>query len=106
MITVPNEHFYIIKEKIKEAPTFVFSVLDNIIKGTVLAGSTNYESLLIKTDSGLFYVTGQPSDESFLENIVSIYEESVNQGNRFTLFSNDVTWNQAIEKSLKDSCFS
>ncbi|KQL37197.1 GNAT family N-acetyltransferase [Psychrobacillus sp. FJAT-21963] len=100
MIIVPKEHFNIIKEKIKEAPTFVFSVLDYIIKGTVLADSTNYESLLIKTDSGLYYVTGQSSDELFLKNIVRINEESVNQGKRFTLFSTNTTWNQAIEKCL------
>ncbi|MDI2588591.1 GNAT family N-acetyltransferase [Psychrobacillus sp. NEAU-3TGS] len=100
MIIVPKEHFNIIKEKIKEAPTFVFSVLDYIIKGTVLADSTNYEALLIKTDSGLYYVTGQSSEELLLKNIVRVHEESVNQGKRFTLFSTNTTWNQAIEKCL------
>ncbi|MEK5146742.1 GNAT family N-acetyltransferase [Psychrobacillus sp. FSL K6-4615] len=101
MITVPKEHFNIIKEKIKEAPTFVFSVLDCIIKGTVLADSTNYESLLINTDSGLYYVTGQSTDELFLKNIVRIHEASIKQGKRFTLFFSEPTWNQAIEKCLE-----
>lgn len=101
MITVPKEHFNIIKEKIKEAPTFVFSVLDCIIKGTVLADSSNYESLVIRTDSGLYYVTGQSTDELFLKNIVRIYEASIKQGKRFTLFSTESTWNQAIEKCLE-----
>ena len=63
MITVPKEHFNIVKEKIREAPTFVFRGLDYMIKGNVYADSTNYKSLLIKTDSGLYYVSGQSSDE-------------------------------------------
>ena len=100
MIIVPKEHFNIIKEKIKEAPTFVFSVLDYIIKGTVYADSTNYKSLLIKTDSGLHYVAGPSSNKHFLENLVRKFEESVNQEKRFTLFSADLTWNQSIEKHL------
>ena len=101
MITVPKEHFNIIKEKIEEAPTFVYSVLDCIIKGTVLADSSNYESLVISTDSGLYYATGQSTDELLLKNIVRIHEASVNQGKRFTLFSSETTWNQAIEKYLE-----
>ncbi|MFJ7973759.1 GNAT family N-acetyltransferase [Psychrobacillus sp. NPDC096389] len=98
MITVPKEDFNIVKEKIKEAPTFVTSILDNIIKGTVHADSIKYESLLIKTDSGLYYVTGQPSNELFLKKIVKIFESSLNQKKRFTLFSTNPAWNQAIEK--------
>lgn len=101
MITVPKEHFNIIKNKIKEAPTFVYSVLDCIVKGTVFADSSNYESLVISTDSGLYYVIGRSSDELFLKNIVRIHEASIKQGKRFTLFSSETTWNQAIEKCLE-----
>lgn len=100
MIIVPKRDFNIIKEKIEEAPTFVLSVLDSIIKGTVYADSTNYKSLLIKTDSGLYYVAGQSSNKQFLENLVRKFEESVNQEKRFTLFSADLPWNQSIEKHL------
>lgn len=100
MIAVPKEHFSHIKKKIKEAPTFVFSVLDSTIKGTVFADSTNYKSLFIHTDSGLSYVAGQLPDELFLENLVSAFEASVNQGKRFTLFSPTTDWNQAIESHL------
>ncbi|MEK3981508.1 GNAT family N-acetyltransferase [Psychrobacillus sp. FSL K6-2836] len=101
MITVPKEHYNIIKEKVREAPTFVFSVLDCIIKGTVFANSTNYDSLLINTDSGLYYVTGQSTDELFVKYIVRIHEASIKQGKRFTLFSFEPIWNQAIEKYLE-----
>jgi RimJ/RimL family protein N-acetyltransferase len=100
MIEVPKEHFKIIKEKIKEAPTFVFSVLDYIIEGTVYANATNYKSLLIKTNSGLYYVVGQSFDELFLKNLINVYEESVNQEKRFTLFSSDLAWSKAIEEHL------
>ncbi|QGM29956.1 GNAT family N-acetyltransferase [Bacillus sp. N3536] len=57
--------------------------------------------IAINTDSGLYYVTGQSSDELFLKNIVRVNEASVNQGKRFTLFSSEPTWNKAIEKCLE-----
>jgi len=100
MITVPKEHFNIIKKKMKEAPTFVFSVLDSTIKGTLHADSTNYKSFFIQTDSGLSYVAGQLTDELFLKNLVRVFEASVNQGKRFTLFSTTPAWSCAIENLL------
>lgn len=101
MIIVPKEQYTKIRNKIEVAPTFVFSVLDSIIKGTVYAESVNTKSLLIQTDSGLYYVAGQLSDELFLKNLVRVFEESVNQGKRFTLFSPTIAWNQAIETYLE-----
>ena len=99
MILVQKERFKILKEKIIDAPTFVYSILDDYIKGTVFVDSANYESMLIKTNSGLYYATGQPS-ELLLNSIVEIFEQSVNQEKRFTLFSNDTILNQEIEKRL------
>lgn len=101
MILVPKEHLKILNEKITDAPTFVYSILDNHIKGTVFADSANYKSMLIKTHSGLYYATGQPS-ELLLNSIVEIYKQSVNQEKRFTLFSNDTILNQEIEKRLNN----
>lgn len=100
MTVVSKEDFHLVKKKIKEAPTFVFSILDNMINGTVYSNSDNLESLLIKTNSGLYYVTGSSSDESFCQNLVSILVESVVNGRRFTLFSNTEPWCQVIEKRL------
>ncbi|WP_397538188.1 GNAT family N-acetyltransferase [Rummeliibacillus pycnus] len=101
MIAVPTEHFTLIKKDLKEAPTFVHSVLDLIIEGSVYADSDKYKSLLIQTASGLYFVTGYSSNELFLKS-VSIFEKSVIQGKRFTLFSNESTWNQLIEKYLEN----
>ncbi|MBK3497138.1 GNAT family N-acetyltransferase [Viridibacillus sp. YIM B01967] len=100
MIVVSKEHFKLIKKKLKEAPTFVYSVLDNIINGTVYADSTDFKSLLIQTDSGLYYVAGDPTVAAFLKSLVRIFETSVDQGKRFTLFSATTTWNQTIENQF------
>ena len=100
MMKVPKEHIHLMKSKLKDAPTFVYSVLDSIIKGTVYADSADYKSLLIQTDSGLYYVEGQPTDELFLENFVEIFETAVKEGQRFTLFSPTLAWNEAIERHL------
>lgn len=102
MILVPKEHFKILNEKIIDAPTFAYSILEHHIKGTVLADSANYNSMLIKTHSGLYYATGKPS-ELLLNSIVEIYEQSVNQEKRFTLFSSDAILNQEIEKRLNNN---
>jgi len=100
MILVPKEHFNLIKNKLEEAPTFVFSVLDLTIEGTVYAGSADYKSLLIQTDSGLYYIAGQTIDELLIQELDTFFEESVDQAKRFTLFSTNPTWNLAIEKRL------
>lgn len=101
MIIVSKDHFQLIKTKINEAPTFVFSILDSMIKGTVYADSVDYKTLLITTDSGLYYVAGQLPDELFLQNFVKIFNASVEQGKRFTLFSPSAAWDRVIEKYLK-----
>lgn len=102
MIIVQKEHFQFIKTKVTEAPTFVCSILDGIIQGTVYADSTDYNTLLIHTDSGLHYVAGQPSHKQSVETIVNIFDVAVTQGRRFTLFSPNVEWNVAIESCITD----
>lgn len=101
MIIVSKDHFQLIKTKLNEAPTFVFSILDSMIKGTVYADAVDYKTLLIATDSGLNYVAGQVSDERFLQHLVKIFDASVEQGKRFTLFSPSAAWDREIEKYLK-----
>jgi RimJ/RimL family protein N-acetyltransferase len=100
MIKVPIDQYSIIKKEIREAPTFAHSILDFMIEGTVYSDCTNYHSLLFQTASGLFFVTGCPSNELFMEHLIDIFEKTVLKGNRFTLFSNGIVWEQAIEKFL------
>ncbi|MFJ7661255.1 GNAT family N-acetyltransferase [Lysinibacillus sp. NPDC097162] len=100
MILVPKEHYSLIKNKLEDAPTFVFSVLDSTIEGTVYADCADYESLLIQTDLGLYYITGHTIDELLIKNLIKFFEASVNQAKRFTLFSGNSSWDQAIEKCL------
>ncbi|WP_409368707.1 GNAT family N-acetyltransferase [Lysinibacillus sp. 38-6] len=102
MIIVQKEHFQFIKTKVTEAPTFVYSILDGIIQGTVYADSTDYNTLLIHTDSGLHYVAGQPSYKQSVQTIVNIFDVAVTQGRRFTLFSPNVEWNVAIESCIAE----
>ncbi|WP_102272215.1 GNAT family N-acetyltransferase [Cytobacillus massiliigabonensis] len=101
MIEVSADHFTLLKKELKDAPTFAYSVLDLMIEGTVYADSDKYHSLLIQTASGLYFVTGHSSNKLFLKGIVSIFEKSVILGKRFTIFSNEETWNQSIEKYLE-----
>jgi len=100
MITVSKKDYDAVKKKIKEAPTFVFSVLDNVINGTVYSNSISFDNLIIQTNSGLYYVTGTIPDKSFFENLVRIFEESVMKGRRFTLFSSTENWYRVIEENL------
>lgn len=100
MYIVPDEHYELIKTFLKDAPTFAHSVLDFIIKGTVYADSINYNSFIIQTDSGLYYVTGNSSNECILKGIVRIFKESVKEDKRFTLFSSTNNWNKGIESKL------
>ena len=101
MITVPRKDFSFIIKKLKVAPTFVYSVLDSTIQGTVLADSSDYNALLIHTKAGLYYITGQVTNK-LLENLVAIFEERVDKGERFTLFSYTPIWSQVIEQYFNE----
>jgi len=49
MINVKVDDFWVIRETIKVAPTFVYSVLEQIIKGNIYSDNANYH---IQTKSG------------------------------------------------------
>lgn len=49
MIKVKVDDFWVIRETIKVAPTFVYSVLEQIIEGNIYSDNANYHSILIQT---------------------------------------------------------
>jgi len=53
MIKVKADDLWAIKETIKVAPTFVNSVLEQIIEGNIYSDNANYHSILIQTKSGI-----------------------------------------------------
>ncbi|MGE8000939.1 GNAT family N-acetyltransferase [Lysinibacillus sp. NPDC093190] len=100
MIKVTAENYSIIKETIKSAPTFVYSILDQVIEGTVYADNESLHSLLFQTKSGIYYVYGYSPSEKTVSKLVFFLQESIEQSKRFTLFSSSDDWNAKIEQRL------
>jgi len=100
MIKVTAENYSIIKETIERAPTFVYSILDQVIEGTVYADIDSFHSLLFRTKSGIYYVYGDSSSEPIVNKLRSLLQESIEQSKRFTLFSYSDDWNTKIEQRL------
>ncbi|MGA3675340.1 GNAT family N-acetyltransferase [Lysinibacillus agricola] len=100
MIKVTTENYSIIKETIGRAPTFVYSILDQVIEGAVYADNASFHSLLFQTDSGIYYVYGVSSSEALVSKLVTIFQESIEQSKRFTLFSYSDDWSVKIEQRL------
>lgn len=99
MMVVQKQYFKQLKEKMIDAPTFVYSVLDGYIDGTAFVDPSHDTSTFIHTNSGLSFAAGHPS-ETLLNHIVKNFEQAIHQQKRFTLFSYDATLNEAIEKRL------
>lgn len=101
MIKVKAEEFLEIRKILKEAPTFVYSVLEQIIEGNIYTDSTNYHSILIQTKSGIYYVYGDPSYEPIVRKIGTLLQESREHNKRFTLFTYSDEWSAKINHELK-----
>lgn len=88
MLLVPKEQFHLLKEKMMDAPTFVYSVLDQMIDGAVYTHSVKEETILVKTNAGLYYITGKPCETAWHQ-LRNMYEQALHEQKRFTLFCDD-----------------
>lgn len=77
-------------------PLFVHGVLNQTIPGTVYTDEDSQQAFLIGTQSGLFFVMGNPARRAFNQALLSLYRDRIRRGDRFTLFSPSVRWDQAI----------
>ncbi|MGY4794683.1 GNAT family N-acetyltransferase [Lysinibacillus fusiformis] len=102
MIKVSEDQYPIIKQFISTAPTFVYSILDQIIEGTVYMDTDAYQTLLFHTKSGIYYVYGDASKTSIDQQLVYCFQQAIKQKKRFTLFSYSEQWNIKIEQLLND----
>lgn len=102
MIKVSEEQYPIIKQFISRAPTFVHSILDRMIEGTVYTDTVPYQTLLFHTKSGIYYVYGDESKTSIDHQLAYCFQQAMEQQKRFTLFSYSEQWNIKIEQLLND----
>ncbi|MFB7155572.1 GNAT family N-acetyltransferase [Lysinibacillus sp. NPDC056232] len=100
MFKVTTENYSIIKEIIESAPTFVYSILDQVIEGAVYADNESLHSLLFQTKSGIYYVYGDSSSEQVISKLAALLQESIEESKRFTLFSYSDDWNTKIGQRL------
>lgn len=83
-------------------PTFVYSIMDGYIQGTVYADSKSPKSVLIGTNSGIYFVGGEVDNLDFNKFLFELYRHRKNNKLRFSLFSTSEKWNCAIMNQLKD----
>ncbi|MGE7689508.1 GNAT family N-acetyltransferase [Lysinibacillus sp. NPDC097214] len=102
MFKVTTENYSIIKETIERAPTFVYSILGQVIEGAVYADDESFHSLLFQTKSGIYYVYGDSSSEQVISKLAALLQESIEESKRFTLFSYSDEWSVKIEQRLND----
>lgn len=100
LIKVTANHYPIIKQYILKAPTFVYSILDQLIEGTVYADTATFQTLLIHKKSGIHFVYGDSTTTEIDRQLAICLEQSVEKGKRFTLFSYSEQWNTKIEQLL------
>lgn len=92
-----------IENSVKTVPTFAYSVLNNYISGVVYADSKNPETILIGTESGIYFVAGNENNQEFNEFLCELYRQRKNKELRFTLFSANEYWDSVINELFKDN---
>jgi len=102
MIKVTENHYPIIKQNIQKAPIFVYSILDQLIEGTVYTDTTTFQTLLIHTKSGIYFVYGDSTNTEIDHQLAFCLQQSIEQEKRFTLFSYSEQWNTKIEQLLNE----
>jgi RimJ/RimL family protein N-acetyltransferase len=102
-----NETFFnrvinIIEGNVKIAPTFSYSVLNNYIRGTVYVDSKTPETVLIETESGIYFVAGKENNQTFNDFLFELYCQRKRGELRFTLFSSSENWDCVLNEQFKD----
>ncbi|MGE7090576.1 GNAT family N-acetyltransferase [Lysinibacillus sp. NPDC048646] len=93
----------LIENNVKTVPTFAYSVLNNYMSGVVYADSKNPETILIGTESGIYFVAGKENNQEFNEFLCELYNQRKNKELRFTLFSSNEYWDRIIHELFKDN---
>ena len=86
----------------KVIPTFAYSVLNHYIRGAVYADSSTPKTVLIGTDSGVYFVVGEVNNQDFNDFLLKLYDQRKKINARFTLFSSNGNWDCVIESQFKD----
>jgi RimJ/RimL family protein N-acetyltransferase len=93
----------IIEGKAKTVPTFSYSVLNSYIRGNVYVDSNTPETILIETESGIYFVAGKEDNLEFNNFLFDLYSQRKSKKIRFTLFSSTEYWDCVINEQLKDN---
>lgn len=83
-VDYPTLHF-------PEAPVFVGSIVERIIPGAIFCVRQSY---IIKTASGLYFVTGPVEEELY-----AFLQRCMTSDGRFTLFVTDTSWQQRLDST-------
>jgi RimJ/RimL family protein N-acetyltransferase len=94
---------HLIEGKVKTVPTFSYSVLNNYISGSVFADSKTPETVLIGTESGIYFIAGKENNPKFNDFLFELYYQRKSKKLRFTLFSSTEYWDCVIKKQFNDS---
>ncbi len=93
----------ILENNVKTVPTFTYSVLNNFISGIVYADSKNPETILIGTQSGIYFVAGKEDNQKFNNFLLELYRQRKSEELRFTLFSTNEHWDCVIHELFKEN---
>lgn len=92
-----------LEDRVKILPTFVLSVLNQYICGTVYADSSTSGTVLIGTESGVFFVIGNEDNHHFNDCLFDLYSQRKKKNLRFTLFSSNENWDCIIKDRFKNN---
>ncbi|MGE7919143.1 GNAT family N-acetyltransferase [Viridibacillus sp. NPDC093762] len=98
-----NKAINVIERNFKTVPTFVYSIINNYINGIIYVDSKNVETVLIGTESGIYFIAGEEENHKFNDFLFDLYCKRKSKGLRFTLFSASENWDCVINALFDDN---
>lgn len=82
------------------APTFVYSVLQQVIEGEVYVNQPDSPSaIFLGTKSGIYHLAGDASNQEVIRWLNNYYKQQIKgKAERFTLFSSSGGWDEVIHR--------
>ncbi|WP_226577710.1 GNAT family N-acetyltransferase [Halobacillus litoralis] len=82
-------------------PVFAYSVLDGYITGEVYSDSASLRTVLVKTNSGLFFICGDADNYTFNHWLINEFIKNKSDEQRFTIFTASKEWDALFKSQLK-----
>jgi GNAT superfamily N-acetyltransferase len=92
----------LVEAQANRIPTFAYSVMDGMIRGTIYSDAASPNSILVGTGSGIYFAAGDYDNQQFNHFLNDLYQQRKKQHLRFSLFSSSKEWDKVLKEQYSE----